>query len=57
MPRPKSERHSTDLAAEIARLEQERKRLFHPRISAEARSFANVLPVPMARNSEQFFNR
>lgn len=27
MPRPKSERHSTDLDAEIARLEQERKRL------------------------------
>lgn len=27
MPRPKSERHSSDLAAEIARLEQERKRL------------------------------
>lgn len=27
MPRPKSERHSTDLLAEIARLEQERKRL------------------------------
>jgi hypothetical protein len=26
MPRPKSERHSSDLAAEIARLEQERKR-------------------------------
>jgi hypothetical protein len=27
MPRPKSERHSTDLDAEITRLEQERKRL------------------------------
>lgn len=27
MPRPKSERHSSDLDAEIARLEQERKRL------------------------------
>jgi hypothetical protein len=27
MPRPKSECHSTDLDAEIARLEQERKRL------------------------------
>jgi len=27
MPRPKSERHSTDLDVEIARLEQERKRL------------------------------
>jgi hypothetical protein len=27
MPRPKSERHSTDLDAEIARLGQERKRL------------------------------
>lgn len=27
MPRPKTERHSTDLDAEIARLEQERKRL------------------------------
>ena len=27
MPRPKSERHSTDLDAEIARLEEERKRL------------------------------
>ena len=27
MPRPKSERHSSDLVAEIARLEQERKRL------------------------------
>jgi hypothetical protein len=26
MPRPKSERHSRDLEAEIARLEQERKR-------------------------------
>ena len=29
MPRPKSERHSTDLDVEIARLEQERKRLIH----------------------------
>lgn len=27
MPRPKSERHSSDLDTEIARLEQERKRL------------------------------
>lgn len=27
MPRPKSDRHSSDLDAEIARLEQERKRL------------------------------
>lgn len=27
MPRPKSERHSSDLDAEITRLEQERKRL------------------------------
>lgn len=27
MPRPKSERHSTDLDAEIARLKEERKRL------------------------------
>ncbi len=27
MARPKTERHSSDLAAEIARLEQERKRL------------------------------
>jgi hypothetical protein len=27
MPRPRTERHSTDLDAEIARLEQERKRL------------------------------
>lgn len=27
MPRPRSERHSTDLDAEIAQLEQERKRL------------------------------
>jgi len=43
MPRPKAERNSTDLDAEIARLEQERKRLIEAEDQRRGAILRNLL--------------
>lgn len=54
MPRPKSERHSSDLDAEIARLEQERKLLIQSEDQGRGAIVRDILTGPSGNSLRTF---